>query len=91
MGDSGYVLYRPDADGNLEKVFRSKEQQFSFNFPYQCGTGAELPYAAFDTAHEVQANDILVMASDGVFDNMYDEDIEACVKPELIGTDLSGL
>jgi len=31
------------------------------------------------------------MASDGVFDNMYDDDIEACVKPEMNGTDLSGL
>ena len=31
------------------------------------------------------------MASDGVFDNMYDNDIEECVKPEMRGTDLSGL
>jgi len=53
LGDSGYVLFRPNAEGNLEKLFRSKEQQFSFNFPYQCGTGAELPYVAFDTEHEV--------------------------------------
>ena len=91
LGDSGYVLFRPNSSGNLEKLFRSKEQQFSFNFPYQCGTGADLPYVAFDTEHEIQANDIMVMASDGVFDNMYDDDIEACVKPELIGTDLAGL
>jgi protein phosphatase PTC7 len=53
LGDSGYVLFRPNEEGNLEKIFRSKEQQFSFNFPYQCGTGAELPYAAFDTEHEI--------------------------------------
>lgn len=50
-----------------------------------------MPYEAFDTEHEVQENDVIVMASDGVFDNMYDEDIEGCVKPEMNGTDLSGL
>ena len=25
LGDSGYVLFRPDMKGNLEKLFRSKE------------------------------------------------------------------
>jgi hypothetical protein len=51
LGDSGYLLLRPDTDGNLQSLFRSKEQQHSFNFPFQCGTGHDLPYAAFDTEH----------------------------------------
>jgi serine/threonine protein phosphatase PrpC len=38
-----------------------------------------LPYDAFDAEHEIQDNDILILASDGVFDNLYDEDVEACV------------
>ena len=25
LGDSGYVLYRPNADGSLEKLYRSKD------------------------------------------------------------------
>ena len=45
LGDSGYLLVRPQGDGTFETIFRTKEQQFSFNFPYQCGTGAEgAPY-----------------------------------------------
>lgn len=81
LGDSGYLLLRPEADGTFTHLFRTKEQQFSFNFPYQCGTGADLPYAADDLEHEIQDNDIIIMASDGVFDNLYDIDLEDCVKP----------
>ena len=31
--------------------------------------------------HEVQHNDIVVMATDGVSDNLFDEQIEQCIKP----------
>jgi protein phosphatase PTC7 len=91
LGDSGYVLFRPQADGELGKLFRSKEQQYSFNFPYQCGTGAELPYQAEDKDHEVQDGDIIVMGSDGMFDNLFDHDVADCVKPNLKDGWLEGL
>jgi len=53
LGDSGYTILRPLGDGKFKQIFRSKEQQYSFNFPYQCGTGSELPYDAEDNAHAV--------------------------------------
>jgi hypothetical protein len=57
LGDSGYVLFtaKVGEDGkiSLEKKFRSKEQQYRFNFPYQCGTGCDPPTKAFDTKHAV--------------------------------------
>ena len=56
LGDSGYVIFRASKEGrsiDLAKQFRSSEQQYRFNFPYQCGTGCEPPYAAFDNEHEV--------------------------------------
>jgi hypothetical protein len=31
------------------------------------------------------------MASDGVFDNLYDPDITVCVQDEMNGVDLSGI
>jgi hypothetical protein len=37
MGDSGYLLVRPDGegkDGKLKRIHRTKEQQHSFNFPF---------------------------------------------------------
>lgn len=82
LGDSGYTLLRPLGEGKFKQLFRSKEQQYSFNFPYQCGTGAELPYAADDNEHEVQDNDVLILASDGMYDNLYDEDVVYCVEPK---------
>ena len=90
LGDSGYVIYsaaRSEADQNetvLTKVFRSEEQQYRFNFPYQCGTGCELPYKAFDNQHEVRAGrDFVIMGTDGLFDNLFDRDIEQCLYPSV--------
>ena len=88
LGDSGYVIYQASKSETdevvLSKTFRSKEQQYRFNFPYQCGTGCELPYKAFDNEHTVSAGkDFVVMGSDGLFDNLYDEDIEMCLKPNV--------
>ena len=83
LGDSGYMIFRPDEEGNLEQIFKSKEQQHSFNFPYQCGTGSPLPTAAEDQEHEIQTDDIIVVGSDGLFDNLYDKHILKCLKPRL--------
>ena len=92
LGDSGYVIYTAvkgtegDEAGKvvLVKKFRSEEQQYSFNFPYQCGTGCELPWNAFDNEHEVTAGkDFVVMGTDGLFDNLYDKDIEGCLQPGI--------
>ena len=91
LGDSGYVIYQAstakvdDEDKVfLQKLFRSQEQQYRFNFPYQCGTGCDLPHAAFDNMHEVTpGKDFVVMGTDGLFDNLYDHDIEMCLKPGI--------
>lgn len=53
LGDSGYLLLRPvtlkpDQDGLLpyDLLFKTQEQQYKFNHPYQCGTNYKLPYHA---------------------------------------------
>ena len=66
-------------------MFKSQEQQYEFNFPYQCGTNSELPYDAYDTEHAVEEHDILVVASDGMLDNLYDKDVKKCIKPQMKG------
>ena len=46
LGDSGFMLFRPDpaaaggrgGRGPLQLLFRSEDQQHSFNFPFQLGT-----------------------------------------------------
>ena len=41
--------------------------------------------------HEVHENDIIVMASDGMFDNLYDTDVHDCIKPYLVKDALDDL
>lgn len=83
LGDSSYLLVRPTSDVGLTKIFRSEEQQKRFNFPYQCGTGGDDPKLAIDNQHVVQNNDIIVMGSDGVFDNCFDEEIIDILKKRV--------
>ena len=84
LGDSAYLILRQSKSGGLEKVYRSKEQTYEFDFPYQCGQNCELPYDAIDNEHEVAHNDIVVMGTDGVFDNLFDDQIaKTCIRPHL--------
>lgn len=71
LGDCSIVIIR-----GKDCIFRSEEQQHSFNYPYQLGTGS------FDSAQDaqmykvkIQKGDIIILGSDGVFDNLYDDDL----------------
>ncbi|KAL1915895.1 uncharacterized protein VTP21DRAFT_6283 [Calcarisporiella thermophila] len=71
LGDCGVSIIRQN-----DFVFRTEEQQHSFNFPYQLGTGSsDVPRDAQTFTVKVQKNDIVILASDGVYDNLFDEDI----------------
>ena len=84
LGDSGYLIVRANEKGELEKHFMSKAQTYSFDFPYQCGQNCELPYDAIDNEHEVRHNDIVVVGTDGLFDNLFpDQIIKSCIKPHV--------
>lgn len=86
LGDSGYLLVRPNPKTNqLDTLFRTKEQQKGFNFPVQCGTNGDHASTADSFEHEIQDDDILIMASDGVLDNMFDNDLKDCVLPQMDG------
>jgi protein phosphatase PTC7 len=71
LGDSGFMIVR-----GLDIVYRSKEQQHSFNFPYQIGTGsADKPQHSQRIHLEVQPDDLIILGTDGLWDNLFDEDI----------------
>ncbi|KAG5461650.1 MAG: hypothetical protein BJ554DRAFT_6121, partial [Olpidium bornovanus] len=47
-----------------------------FNFPYQLGTGSrDAPEDAQGFTVKIQKGDVVVMGTDGIFDNLFDEDI----------------
>jgi protein phosphatase PTC7 len=77
LGDSGFLVVRQG-----ELAFMSPQQQHEFNFPYQLGSAdsmADLPSAAQRFSIEVEIGDIVVAATDGVFDNVYPDEAAAMV------------
>jgi len=71
LGDSGFMVIR-----GSDIVFRSKEQQHSFNFPYQLGTGsADYPSHAVSITVNIQPGDLVIIGTDGLWDNLYDDEI----------------
>ena len=86
LGDSGYMLVRrKEVSKPYEIIFRSEERQYRFNHPYQCGTGYKLPYHADVYLHQVEDKDVVIMATDGLFDNLYDPDVLSCLEQTTSG------
>ncbi|GET03875.1 protein serine/threonine phosphatase 2C [Rhizophagus clarus] len=72
VGDCGIGVIRYN-----DFIFRNEEQQYSFNYPYQLGTGS-IVTPKNDSQQftiKIQQGDIIVMGSDGIFDNLFEEDI----------------
>jgi len=71
LGDCGALLIR-----NGTPIFRSVEQVHDFNFPYQLGGGSrDTINDAIQRTLGVARNDILIIGTDGLFDNLFDEEI----------------
>ncbi|KAH9959342.1 phosphatase 2C-like domain-containing protein [Russula dissimulans] len=71
LGDCMGILVRGD-----DIVWRSEEMWWAFNTPLQLGpTSSTLPSAAQVVTLPVHADDILVLASDGLSDNLWDEEV----------------
>ncbi|XP_047075971.1 probable protein phosphatase 2C 55 [Lolium rigidum] len=76
IGDSGFLVIR---DGCT--LFKSPVQQHDFNTPYQLesGNSSDLPSAAQVFKVPVASGDVVVAGTDGLFDNLYNNDITAVV------------
>jgi len=69
LGDSGFLIIR---NGTL--VYKTKEQQHYFNCPFQIGSSRDMPEDAQRIiVEDLQSGDIIVAATDGVFDNLFTE------------------
>ncbi|KAE8728018.1 putative protein phosphatase 2C 55 [Hibiscus syriacus] len=78
MGDSAFMVIRQGA-----AVYRSPIQQRSFNFPYQLGSCDKPPQAQVMKV-AVEAGDVIVAGTDGLFDNLSETQIlESVVYNEL--------
>ncbi|GBG59274.1 hypothetical protein CBR_g32289 [Chara braunii] len=75
LGDSGFILIRKG-----RTVFKSPPQQHSFNFPYQLGSGgSDSPESAEMYGIAVAPGDVIIVGTDGLFDNVYDTELATVV------------
>jgi protein phosphatase PTC7 len=71
LGDSGFRIVRND-----KVVYGSKEQQHTFNLPFQLGpSSGDIPNNSDSYKFSLRDGDIVVMGTDGLFDNLFDESI----------------
>ncbi|KAF7829692.1 putative protein phosphatase 2C 55 [Senna tora] len=76
LGDSGFMVVR---DGCT--IFRSPVQQHGFNFTYQLesGSNGDLPSSGQVFTVPVAPGDVIIAGTDGLFDNLYNNEITAVV------------
>lgn len=85
IGDSGLVMFRRNPEGKVVVTQKSKIGQVGFNCPYQIENIGDPKFGkpswnttSKDATLEVfslRSGDVSVMASDGVWDNLFDDDI----------------
>ena len=84
LGDSGFMVLKPGGRHGWMVRYtcdeeRIEEQQHYFNCPFQLGTlgGGEMntPADAFHASVALEKDDVVIVATDGLFDTLFDEDI----------------
>ncbi|KAL8043117.1 hypothetical protein ABFX02_09G096800 [Erythranthe guttata] len=90
VGDSGFAVIRKG-----KTCYRSPVQQHAFNHPYQLGNSAacDPPEKADNVSVRVEVGDVVVVATDGLFDNLHPKEIEdivdACMDWSRLPEDLA--
>lgn len=79
VGDSGFFIYR-NAESQLGLINKSQEVLHGFNFPFQLGTEGDSANTGDKKKIKVQENDLIVVYSDGLSDNLYEEKIREIVQ-----------
>lgn len=78
IGDSGFLVIR---NGEVHK--KSNPMTYGFNFPLQIEKGDDPLKLVQKYAIDLQEGDVIVTASDGLFDNVYEEEVAGIVSKSL--------
>jgi len=82
LGDSRLVVFR-EKDGVYSEFFASAVQQHYFNCPYQFASdGGDGPEKADVWQMEVQKSDLIVSSTDGMWDNLFVDDVSKVINEE---------
>ena len=76
LGDSGYLIVR-----DKECIYHSPQQEHFFGCPFQLQIGGRDRVSdAQYHSHVVELGDVVILGSDGLFDNLHDHEIEDVVR-----------
>lgn len=99
LGDSGVMLLRPATrtPPNSDKpmlfprvIFRSSDQTHFFNCPYQVSSGRVGMEVPDLVQVRVRNGDLVIAGTDGVFDNLFDHQVQAIVARHLVRSWVNG-
>jgi protein phosphatase PTC7 len=86
IGDSGIMVLRGNREEKLDILYRSVEQQHAFNKPYQLGLcSSDKPEDACRASVQLEVGDVVIAATDGLFDNLHDKEIIESIEHNLNG------
>ena len=87
LGDSGFMLVRGDP-GKREVAHRSPHQEHEFGRPFQLGhhDASDHPRDAMLTTFPLEPGDVIVMGSDGLWDNLSESEILELVEQAFNST-----
>ena len=90
LGDSGFCIFRRGGEENpncLEEyklIYKTVEQTHFFNCPYQIGTNSnDGPENAEFIEYDVNIGDLVIAATDGVFDNVFEYELEELINENI--------
>ncbi|CAN6324150.1 unnamed protein product [Urochloa humidicola] len=78
IGDSGFLVIR-----NGEVYERSKPMVYGFNFPLQIEKGDDPLKLVQNYTIDLEEGDVIVTATDGLFDNVYEHEVTAIISKSL--------
>lgn len=70
------ILKYNSESNSYETKFKSKEQVHGFNTPFQVGTDGDNPEHSLTFSHDIEDKDVIILATDGLWDNLDDEQIK---------------
>ncbi|KAM6573833.1 hypothetical protein CsatA_022160 [Cannabis sativa] len=77
--------------GWAKKGIDAATQQKAFNMPYQLGNTCDTPTVAVEVKVEVEVGDIIILGTDGVWDNIFVWEMEQVLKEKTKIMDLKNL
>lgn len=78
IGDTGFLIIR---NGAIFK--KSSPMVHEFNFPYAIVSGIDLLEAVEEYHFELEDGDVIIAATDGLFDNLYEQEVASIVSKSV--------